>query len=132
MQKYVSQITRSQRLASDLYTRFSDLRVLAALLPPDEFQPIELTPDLCTFQSKKLGETGIRVVDRAENSMLKFADINGRPFAFFLWFQFKEVASYDTRIRITLHLEVPSILKFAIKGRIQKGIDQLAEAIAKA
>ncbi len=132
MQKYVSKITQSKRLASDLYCRFSDLQVLASMLPPDQFQPLELSPDRCTFNSNQYGEVGIQIVDRQENAMIKFSDLNGKPFAFYLWFQFKQVASYDTRIRITLHVELPAFLKFVVKGKIQKGLDQFAETIAKA
>lgn len=132
MQKYESKITQSRRLACDLYGRFSNVEEVARMFPPDQFQSIELSPDRCVFDNKQFGQVGFQIVDREENKMVKFADTNGKPFAFFMWLQFKEVGSYDTRIRVTLHLELPSIMKFAMKGKIQKAIDQFAETIAQA
>jgi hypothetical protein len=132
MQKYESKITKSRRMASDLYARFTNLEEVARMFPPDQFQPVELSPDRCVFDNKQFGQIGFQIVDREENKTIKVADINGKPFTFFLWFQFKEVGSYDTRIRITLHIGLPSIMKFAMKGKIQKALDQFAETIAQA
>lgn len=130
MQKYESKITKSPRLASDLYSKFSSVETVASMFPPDQFQPIELTQDRCIFENKKFGQVGFQIVEREENKLVKLSDFNGKPFAFFLWLQFKEVGSYDTRIRVTLHLDLPSVLKFAMKGKIQKAVDQFAEAVA--
>ncbi len=132
MQKYESKISRSNRLACDLYDRFSNAEMLARMFPQDQFQLVEVTPDRCLFESKQYGQVGFQIVDREENKMVKFADVNGKPFGFFLWFQFKEVGAYDTRIRVTLHIDLPAIMKFAMKGKIQKVLDQFADAIAQA
>ena len=132
MQKYESKIAKSNRLACDLYSRFSNAEVLARMFPPEQFQVVEVSTERCIFENKQYGQVGFQIVDREENKMVKFSDINGKPFRFLLWFQFKEIGSYDTRIRVTLHIDLPAVLKFAMKGKIQKALDQFAETIAQA
>ena len=57
------------------------------------------------------------------------ADGNTR-FNFYLWVQTKEVAPYDSRVKVTLKAEMNPMMKMMVSGHIQKFVDMLADAIA--
>ena len=52
------------------------------------------------------------------------------PFQFTFWVQLKEVSASDTRLRLTLHAQIPLMLRLMLKGKIQKGLDEMAERLA--
>ena len=52
----------------------------------------------------------------------------GGPIDFTFWIQLQPAGPYDTRMRLVLHAE----LNMMIGGKLQKALDQIAEAMAKA
>ncbi len=130
MDKFESKITRSSASAEQLYTRLQSLEILSALVDREEVSEMEATADQCTFKLKGVGRMGLRVVDREPFKTLKYADVDGKPLSYNAWVQFKELGPGDTRIRITLHADLPFMMRAMLKGKIRKGLDQAAEAIA--
>ncbi|PID89826.1 MAG: polyketide cyclase [Bacteroidetes bacterium] len=130
MDKFESKITRSSASAEALYSRMQSLENLAGLVGREEVSEVEATADQCTFRVKGAGRMGLRIVDREPFKTLKFTDVDGKPLSYTAWIQFKEVGPGDTRIRITLHTEIPFVMRAMLKGKIRKGLDQAAEAIA--
>lgn len=55
----------------------------------------------------------------------------GVPMDFAFWLQLKEVAPYDTRMRLVLHIDLNMMMRMMIGSKIQGAIDQIAEALAK-
>ena len=47
-----------------------------------------------------------------------------------MWLQFKEVED-GTYIRVTVHIDVPKLLKILVKSKVQTGVDQIAEMLAR-
>ena len=58
-------------------------------------------------------------------------DDGGIPMDFAFWLQLKEVAPYDTRMRLVLHIDLNMMMRMMIGSKIQGAIDQIAEALAK-
>lgn len=130
MEEYNSKTVKINRMASDVYAVLSDLSKFGSMIPPtDEVQDIQATVDECTFKVKGM-TIGIQIIDREENKTIKFTGIGKMPFEFFSWIQLKEVAPYDTRMRIVLHAKLNMMMKMFLKGKIQKGIDGAAERLA--
>ena len=48
-----------------------------------------------------------------------------------IWIQLLENAPYDTRMKITFQGELNMMMKMLLKGKLEKGIDQFAEALTK-
>ena len=122
MQKYESKITKSIHSARTLFERYSDLSGIAQMLAQsnsEQIEVVEITPDRYVFKDSKGVEMGI-----------KLSDATGRPFSFTMWIQFKEVED-GTYIRVTVHIDVPKLLKILVKGKVQAGVDQIAEMLAR-
>lgn len=130
MEKFESKITRSTASPEALYARLSSLENLSGLVAREEFSDVVATVDRVEFTAKGIGRMGVRIVDRQPYQTIKFTDIDGKPVSFTAWIQLKEVGPGDTRIRLTLHADIPLMLRLMVKGKIRKGLDQAAEAIA--
>ena len=50
---------------------------------------------------------------------------------FNLWIQLLENGPYDTRMKITFHGELNMMMKMLLKGKLEKGINQLGEGLSK-
>ena len=132
MQKYESKVTKSPHSARALFERYSDLSGIAKMLAQNEqIEVVEITQDRYVFRDPKGMEVGIQIVERDPHKTIKLTDATGRPFSFTMWLQFKEVENDGTYIRVTVHIDRPGLLKFAVKGKVQKGLDQIAEMLAR-
>ena len=74
----------------------------------------------------------LRIVDREPGKTIKIQGEEGNPVDFTFWLQLKEVAPYDTRMRIVVHAELNMMMKMLIGKKLQGAVDQMAEAIAAA
>lgn len=120
------------RPVSQLYGLFSDFRQFEVMIPKDKVEDFEATENECSFTVKPLGKTGLRIVDKEQDKVVKFGPNGKSPFEFFLWVQLKSLAPYDTRLRLTLRAELNFMMKTMLGKKLQKGIDGFAEQIAAA
>lgn len=131
MKEYISKTVRINRMSADVFAFLSDLSLFSQAIPKDKVEDWNATPDECTFKVKGM-QMGIRIIEREPYKTVKFTGNLAFPSEFFLWIQLKEVAAYDTRMRIVLHAKLNMVMKMLLKGKIQNGIDQMAEQIANA
>ena len=62
---------------------------------------------------------------------MKLKENGALPFDFTLWIQVIEKGPYDTRMKITLHAELNMMMKMMLKGKLSKGVNSMAEGLAK-
>lgn len=130
MDEYKSKVVKVNRMASDVYGFLSDFSRLAGFIPPNaDIQDFEATADECKFTLKGM-QVVLRIIEREENKTVKLTGDGKLPFDFFFWVQLKEVAPYDTRVRLVLHTKMNMMLKLMLKGKLQKGLDNFAEQLA--
>ena len=100
-------------------------------IPQDKVQELEIASDSIRMKVDGLGQKiTIRIVDREENKMLKFG-LDNIPMQANFWIQLVEVNPTDTRIRLTLHADIPFMFKMMLDKKIQTGLDQASEMLAK-
>ena len=92
---------------------------------------VRFAGDTCYVTLDKIGEIGISIVEREENKLIKLKENGALPFDFTLWIQLIEKGPYDTRMKITLHAELNMMMKMMLKGKLSKGINSMAEGLAK-
>lgn len=94
-------------------------------------QDVRFTGDTCFVNLSKVGEIGISIIERDENKLVKLKENGALPFDFTLWIQLLEKGPYDTRIKITLHAELNMMMKMMLKGKLEKGVNSMAEGLSK-
>lgn len=83
------------------------------------------------MQVKDLGEVSVKIVEKEYPKLIKLGGDGQVPFQFNLWIQLLENGPYDTRMRLTFDGEMNLMMKMMLKGKLEKGINQLGEGLAK-
>lgn len=97
----------------------------------DKIDNLQFDQDSCSFNVKGLGEMGLKIIEKQEPKLIKM-DGDGRiPFDFNLWIQLLENGPYDTRLKITFQADLNVMMKMLLKGKLEKGINQLADGLSK-
>lgn len=132
--KYESKVSSIPCDARTVYQSLGNLENLNRVrdfIPQDKVQELEITSDSIRMKVDGLGQKiTIRIVDREENKMLKFG-LDNIPMQANFWIQLVEVNPTDTRIRLTLHADIPFMFKMMLDKKIQTGLDQASEMLAK-
>lgn len=131
MQEYISkqhQILRPVEQIYALISRFDNLTPALA----DRVEEWQASEERCSFKAKGF-TVKLRMEERVENKHVKIVgDEGGVPIDFGFWIQLHKVEECDTRLRLVLHVELNTMMKMMIGGKLQEAIDQVAEGIAKA
>ena len=134
MNTYESHIAKVPADATAIYAVISDLSNLERvreLIPQDKVQEFETDIDYVRLKVDGLGQKIIiRIVDRIENDTVKFG-VENLPMDGHFWIQVKQVAPHDSRIKLTLKAELPMMIAMMAGKKIQEGIDQAADMMAK-
>ena len=132
--KYESKIHSAAASAEQIYKVLSNLNNLNRvkdLIPKDKVQELEISEDCVRMKVDGLGQKiAISIVDKIENGTIKFGAEN-IPMEMNFWIQLKEVTPNDTRIKLTLKADLPMMFKMMLDKKLQNGIDQAAEMLAK-
>lgn len=132
--KYESEIRSIASPIGDVYTVLSDLSKLEKvrhLIPQDKVQELEIGQDFIRMKVDGLGQKiCIRIVDKVERDYIKFGADN-IPMQMNFWIQMKEAAPADTRIKLTLKADIPTMFRMMLDKKIQKGIDDAAQMLTQ-
>ena len=97
----------------------------------DKLKDISFDTDSCSFSVEGFGKVGLQIVEREPFKSIKFESVNA-PVKVNLWIQLKEVAEQDTRLKLTLKAELPTMIKMMVDKKLKEGINKMAELLAKA
>lgn len=97
----------------------------------DKIESVNFVEDACYIQVKNLGEVALKIVEKEEPTLVKYGGGGVMPFDFNIWLQLLENGPYDTRMKITFQGELNMVMKMLLKGKLEKGIEQLAEGLTK-
>ena len=130
MQEYISKQHQILRSAEQIYAVISRFDNLTPALA-DRVEEWQADEEHCSFKAKGF-TVKLRMEERIEPKHVKIVgDEGGVPMDFAFWLQLKEVAPYDTRMRLVLHIDLNMMMRMMIGSKIQGAIDQIAEALAK-
>ena len=130
--RVVSDVQKINSAIADVYAFLSDFSKIGKLIETArKIEDVRTTEDACTFMVKGVGEMGMKIVEREEPKLIKLEGDGRLPFEFQVWIQLLDNGPYDTRLRITAEAELNMMMKMLLKGKLEKGINQLAEGLAK-
>ena len=131
MEKYESKQGRIFKSAAQIYPFISNFSLLTPAVA-DKVEEWQATEDTCSFKIKGM-VVKLRMIDKEAGKYVKISgDQGGVPIDFTFWIQLHEVTPTDTRMRMVLHAELNMMMRMLVGGKIQKGLDQAAEAFADA
>ena len=119
-QLFVSQI--------EAYNKLSDLKNIEPYVSAikqqfqDKIQDISIDSNINVV---------FKIIDREEYKTIKFA-VDNIPLSANMWIQLKEISEMETRMKFTIKADIPFFLKPMVGDKLEKGIDEIANAIALA
>lgn len=144
--KIVSEIFKIDSTIDSVYSFLSDFKRVGTMVNmarqmgagdarlekiSDKVEDIRFEEDRCTFTVKGVGNMAVKIVEKEAPKLIKLGGDGNLPFEFNLWLQLLENGPYDTRLRITFQGEMNMMLKMMLKGKLEKGINQLGEGLTK-
>lgn len=107
------------------------LEQLAEKVPQVKIQNFQSDADWCSFSVNGFGNAEIRIVEREPYKTIKVQGQGGIPIELTFWVQLLPVDAYKTKLRLTLHTEMGMMVKMMVGNKLEKGINQLAETLAR-
>jgi carbon monoxide dehydrogenase subunit G len=142
-EKYVSDIKfidQDQQIVYNYLSNFENLSqyindgLLSKInekVPQIKISDFESDQDSCRFQVSGIGKAEIRIIDREPVSTIKISSSGGLPIGVTLWIQLLSVTPHQTKMRLTLHADMNIMIKMMINKKLEEGIDQFADMLAK-
>ena len=130
MEKYESKQQQIRRTAEQIYSALSSFNNFTPIIQ-ERVEEWSANDDVCSFKVKGM-PVRLKMVEREPNKTIKIQGDDGTPIDFTFWLQLKEVAPYDTRMRIVVHAELNMMMRMMIGKKLQGGLDQAVEAMAAA
>jgi len=142
-QKYVSKIKlidQNQEVVYNYLSNFDNLSqyvndgLLSKLnekAPQIKITDFESDQDSCRFRVSGIGHAEIRIIDREPASTIKIISSGGLPIGVTLWIQLLPGSPYQTKMRLTLHAEMNIMIKMMVDKKLEEGIDQVADMLAR-
>ncbi len=126
--KIESKIGKSGHSDQQIYKFITDFNNFKDLLPEGKVSDWESSEDRCSFQVDPLGRTGLQMVEKSPNSLVKIASIpEFSSYQFSIWIQLKQVTENDTRIKVTVEPHVNKMLLPMIKAPLKLFVNGLID-----
>ena len=107
------------------------LQKVTEQIPQIKISNFSSDKDSCTFQIAGLGLAEIRITEREEFSSIKIESSGGLPLSITFWIQLLPVEAYKCKMRLTLHADMSMMIKMMVNKKLEDGINQLAEVLAR-
>ncbi len=134
MTEVESKIVAIKNTSEFVFNALSDFRnfnSMVNMVPDGQLTDWQADENTCRFKIKGF-DLGLKFIEKEPYKTLKLTGDGKVPFEFFFWIQLKEVAPYDVRMKLTVHADLNMMMKMMLKGKLQDGVDKMAEQIAMA
>lgn len=135
MTTYESEIKTISSSGEMVFGILSDFSNLSKISDNERVQEklkgLEFDSDSCYFSIEGYGRVGFRIIERTEFTTIKM-ELEEVPVQANCWIQLKETAENETRMKITIKAELPSIVKMMVDKKLEKGINSIANFLADA
>ena len=113
-----------------IFNFLSDFTNFSGLLPADKVKNFQASNNECTFEADGIGKSGLKIIEKDPYKTIKITGAQASQ-EFFFWVQLKEVAPYDTRIKLTIKTKMNMVMKMMMEKQLKKFLDTLVEQICK-
>lgn len=156
MTKYESTVKKIYAPVGNVYARLSDLTNLSVVqerltdpnfeqmarqqagdkLNDEQFQrlrdivsKLQFDRDSVTTDAGPVGTLSLRIIEREDPKLVKF-ETEGSPVQANLWIQLLPASDTQCAMKVTLGADLNFFLKQMLKGKLQDGVERLADMLA--
>ena len=95
----------------------------------DIVSKMQFDRDVVTVEAAPVGTVSLRIIEREDPKLIKFATENS-PVAANLWIQLLPASDVQCAMKVTLGADLNFFLKQMLKGKLQDGVERLADMLA--
>jgi hypothetical protein len=95
----------------------------------EKLDDVAFDRDSITIKSSPIGNISLRIIEREEPKTIKFQG-EGTPFPVTLWIQLLPANDGSCKMRLTLRAELNMFIRNMIKGKLEQGLEILADRLA--
>ncbi|MBL7110742.1 MAG: SRPBCC family protein [Bacteroidales bacterium] len=114
-----------------IYNFLADFNNFKDLIPADKVKDWESTEDSCKFKVEGVGQAGLKIIEKEPHTLIKITSDETTPLPFQLWIQIKSVGENDSRIKITVDVDVNPVMAAMVKSPLQSFVDTLVDQAEK-
>lgn len=132
MSKYESGVKQIPHTQAAVYTTLSDLSNIDKVkdrIPADQIKDLTFDRDTVSVSVPPVGKVTLRIVERDEPKCVKFEAENS-PVPLTMWVQLLPTDETACKMRVTVKADIPVFLKPMVGGKLQEGVDRIAEVLA--
>jgi len=107
------------------------IETITEKVPQIKITDFESDKDSCKFNITGVGLAEIKIVNREPFKTIKVESSGGLPISFTFWIQLLPVDQFQTKMRLTLHVEMSMMIKMVAGNKFEEGINQLADTLSK-
>ncbi|MDR0962571.1 MAG: SRPBCC family protein [Mediterranea sp.] len=122
-------VSASQESIYNVLSDPSKLEQLKAVLPQDKVKEIQFDGDNITFNAPPVGSITLSLVEKEPCKCIKYAATTS-PMPFSLWIQIVPVSEHESKIRLTVGLDINPFMKAMVQKPLADGLEKMAEAFA--
>ena len=127
--KEESRIGRLKVNHEQIYEFLSDCNHFQQFTAKGKVQNWQSDNDSCRFTVEGAGDMALRIVERRPGELVKFAIENAQAENVFLWVQMKSVNTGDTRVKLTVKMQVNPMLRMFISKPLKQGLDKIVTTL---
>lgn len=128
LESKIGTIDSSDEKVYNFLTNFDNFK---DLIPQDKIKNWESNEDQCTFSVDGIGDVGVKIIEKEPYKLIKLTGIDQSKFDFFFWIQLKQISENDTKIKLTLKVEINMMMQAMVKKPLQQFLDTLVDQISK-
>lgn len=128
LESKVGTITNSEE---KIYTFLTNFKNFDHLIPQDKVSNWESAIDQCSFEIDGIGKTGMKIIEKEPNKLIKIGSLENSRFDFLLWIQLKQVSENETKVKLTLQPELNPMFQMMAKKPLQQFLDTLLDRMSE-
>ncbi|MDR1980494.1 MAG: SRPBCC family protein [Tannerellaceae bacterium] len=131
MTEFVSGVKTIPHNEERVFNMLSDLTNIEKIkdyIPQGKVKDFAFDRDSLSFVVDPVGEVALQIVDREPYTTIKFTTTHS-PIPMHLWIQLKQVEENDTRMKITVHVELTPFIKPIVSKPLQEAVERIAVAL---
>ena len=132
MTKFESSIKFVQATQEAVYGKLSNLNNLEQLkdrIPADKIKNLTFDAESLSFDVSPMGKVSLKIVEKEPCKCIKFGTAES-PLPFNLWIQILPTSPTESKIKLTIGMELNPFMKAMVQKPLQEGLEKMAEALA--
>lgn len=132
MTKFESSVKVIPFCQERVYDKLADLNNLEAIkdrLPQDKVKDMSFDTDTLTFSVDPVGQLTLKIVEREPSKCIKF-ETTQSPLPFNMWIQIVSTTAEESKLKVTIGLEINPFMKAMVQKPLLEGIEKMADMLS--